>query len=302
MENVVLLLLCFALGILFRRSGRFPEGGYVVVNATIVQLAMPALILRNVHELTLTADLLAVAAMPWLIFGVGIVLFVALGRRFGWTRQTVGALAVTAGFGNNAFIGLPMVEAFYGPAMVGVGAISAQLGVNIGTNTAGIVTAAWFGSGGTVSAAAILRRIGTFPPFQAFVLALLLKPVEFPDLALNLLGRLGAMLGPLAMLSVGLQLKLSDTRDQPGPLAAGVLYKILLAPLLAAIVTFGALGMTGTVADVIVFQAAMGPQVAGAIVANEFRLNGPLAALVVGVGTAVSMVTVILCWLLLGGA
>lgn len=299
MASVLLLLLCFVLGILFRRTGRFPDGAHTVVNATIIQLAMPAIILRNVHEMNLTPDLFAVAAMPWLIFFVGAVFFVMLGRWRGWSRQTVGALAVTAGFGNNAFIGLPMVEAFYGPAMVGVAAISAQLGVNVGTNTAGIMTAAYFGSGGTVRLPAVIRRIVTFPPFQAFVLALLLKPVAFPGELLAVLERLGSMLGPLAMLSVGLQLKLSDYRGQSDALAAGVAYKILIAPLLAAAVVFGILGMRGQVADVIVFQAAMGPQVAGAIVANEFRLNGALASLVVGVGTAVSMVTVIFCWYLL---
>jgi hypothetical protein len=47
------------------------------------------------------------------------------------------------------------------------------------------------------------------------------------------------------------------------------------------------LGATGTVAHVTLFEAAMGPQIGGAIVATQYGLDPPLVTLMVGIGSAI---------------
>ena len=60
----------------------------------------------------------------------------------------------------------------------------------------------------------MIRKIVLFVPFQAFVLALLLMPFEYPVWLDDLLKRLGATLVPIALVSVGYQLQLSHVRGK----------------------------------------------------------------------------------------
>jgi predicted permease len=41
-------VVCFALGVLLRRSGRLPEDAHKVLNAFVINVALPALVLRHV--------------------------------------------------------------------------------------------------------------------------------------------------------------------------------------------------------------------------------------------------------------
>ncbi|WP_206664501.1 hypothetical protein [Dankookia rubra] len=61
-------------------------------------------------------DLLGVAAMPWLLFGVGTALFGWLGRRLRLPRPTTGAVIMLGGLGSTSLIGLPVIESCHGTA------------------------------------------------------------------------------------------------------------------------------------------------------------------------------------------
>jgi predicted permease len=74
-------------------------------------------------------------------------------------------------------------------------------------------------------------------------------------------------------------------------LAAGLGYKLLVAPMLAALLYFGVFGMRGPTADVTVFEAGMAPQVGGAIVAIQYGLDAKLITLMVGIRMILSFIT-----------
>lgn len=293
MINILVLVAALGLGYLSRSWQRFPGDGYKTINAIIIQICLPALIFRNIHSVPVGFELIYVAVTPWIIFLTCAALFLLIGLAAGWPKPTIGAVILTAGLGNNALIGLPLIEAAYGPAYIGIGAISAQLGINLATNTVGIVLAALLGNGASaVSVGSIARRIALFPPTIAFCSALLLKPMTVPPEVIQVLDRFGLMLGPLAMLSIGMQTALGDARSAPWPLGTALVFKLVAAPVLAmALVMFYMRPLT-TVSDVIVFQAAMAPQSTAAIVAAEFGLNRNLAALVVSFGTIGSAITI----------
>ncbi|MFN8882836.1 MAG: AEC family transporter, partial [Alphaproteobacteria bacterium] len=97
MTNLALLVLCIGLGLVLRRSGRLPENAPQVLNAFITNVALPAMIVRVLPEAAVTLQTLAVAAVPWALFGLGIVFFVTVGRYCGWRRDTVGALVLSGG-------------------------------------------------------------------------------------------------------------------------------------------------------------------------------------------------------------
>jgi predicted permease len=300
MPNLILLIACFLLGILMRRIGRFPDATPSVLNGFIINISLPALTLLYVHELPIDRSLAYPTAMAWVLFGLGVIFFVTLGRAAGWSRGTIGGLILVGGLANTSFIGLPMIETFYGEEHLGLGILIDQLGSYMVLSTLGILIAVTYAAG-AASPAAIAKKILTFPPFQAVLLALALKPIEYPVGAEIVLGKLGATLAPLALVSVGYQLRLGELRGRLTALSAGLAFKLVMGPAMIMALFAGALGAGGTLIQVTIFEAAMAPMIGASIVAIEHKLDPPLITLMVGIGIPLSFLTLPLWWYVLQG-
>ncbi len=300
MVNVILLIVCFLSGILLKRTGRFPAATPAALNGFVIHVSLPALALLHIHALRLDRTLLYSAAMPWLLFGAGVLFFRSLGKVLSLSRGTVGALILVGGLGNTSFVGLPMIEAYYGKEFIGTGLIVDQLGSFLVLSTLGIFTAIVY-SAGEASPRQMARKVLLFPPFQALLIALLLTPVPFPPWLGIILQKLGDTLTPLALASVGFQLQLSDIRGELKPLSLGLLFKLLLAPALLTLLYVLILGGCGKVLQVTLFEAAMAPMITAGIIAVDHDLNPPLVTLMLGIGIPLSFATLPGWWWLLRG-
>jgi hypothetical protein len=299
-NNLILLTLCFIAGMLLHRFKRMPVNTPAVLNSFIIQLALPALILLSVHDLKITGDIGLMAAMGWIVFALSAGFFWLLGRWLDLPRPTVGALILTGGLCNTAFVGLPMIEAYYGHQALASAIIVDQLGSSLVLSTLGITVAGIYSSGRpTVNEMA--RRIFLFPPFIALVIALLLIPVEYPAWLTAVLGRVSETLAPLALLSVGFQLRLGHLAGNGRNLAIGLTFKLVLVPLLLYLLYVPLLGAHGQAIQITLFEAAMPPMVTSAILATEHDLDPPLANLMVAVGILVSFFTATGWWWLMQG-
>lgn len=299
MSNYLLLGACFLLGILLRRSGRLPDNAAASLNGFVVHISLPALTLTYVHGLKLDTNLILPALMAWVMFGIGCGFFWVAAKVLGLSRATTGALMLTGGLANTSFVGLPMIETFYGPQYLGLGILIDQLGSYFVLSTLGILVASLYSPGRSVSAKTVIRRIVLFVPFQAFVLALLLMPIEFPVWLDDLLKRLGATLVPIALVSVGYQLQLSHVRGKASALTVGLFFKLVVGPALILLLFAGVLRSDWQVLSVTVFEAAMGPMIGASIVAMDHELDPPLLTLMVGVGIPLSFLTLPVWWHLL---
>lgn len=300
MANCALLAACLIAGIVLRRSGRVPDNAHLALNAVIVNLSLPALTLAVLDRATPTLSLAFAVAMPWLVFALALVAFVAVGRRLGLAPATAGALLLTAGLGNTSFLGLPMIETFYGADRMSIGILIDQLGSYLVLSLVGIPFAAALAAE-RCRWDDVARRVLAFPPFLAVLVAVAVAAsgLAYPrwlDLALE---RLGATVAPLALLSVGMQLRFEALREERVPLALGLSFKLLAAPL-ALWLACAALGGTGDVViRVALLEAAMAPMLGGGIVAMQYRLNPPLVALLLGLGIPLSFLSVPLWWAVL---
>jgi malate permease and related proteins len=295
MDNIIMLFACLAIGMALRRFERVPDNAHTSINAFIIHVSLPALTLLQVHAVRLNPSLLYAVFMPWLLFAASTALFWMIGNALRLARTTTGALAVVGGLGNTSFIGLPMIESFYGSGGMPIGIMIDQLGTYLVLSTIGILTICYY-SEATVLPRDIAKRIATFPPLIALIVALALMPVSYPAWIVSVLSRLGGTLAPLALVSVGLQLQLGALRGNRGPLAMGLGYKLVLAPLLVTLVYVGFIGLRGPTTQVTLFEAAMAPQIGGAIVATQYGLNAPLISLMVGIGTVLSFITLPIWW------
>lgn len=299
MNNLLLLILCFIAGMLLRRARRMPDNAPATLNSFIIHVSLPALTLLYIHQLKLSGDVLLTALMAWLVFALSAGFFWLVGRWLKLPRATTGALILVGGLGNTSFFGLPMVEAFYGKEGLTTAIIADQLGSFFALSILGITVAGLYSSG-RPTAALIVKRIALFPPFISLLVALLLIPVEYAEWFAVLLKRLGDTLAPLALLSVGLQLRLGHVVGNARNLAIGLGFKLVLAPLAIYLLYVQLLGAHGQTIQVTLFEAAMPPMITAAIVATEHDLDPPLVTLMVAVGLVISFFTLSAWWFLLG--
>jgi malate permease and related proteins len=115
------------------------------------------------------------------------------------------------------------------------------------------------------------------------------------------LRRLGDTLAPLALVSVGLQLRLDQLSGIKVPLSLGIAFKLLVGPALVMLVYVGLLCAAGNVVQITLFESAMAPMIGASIVAIQHGLNPPLITLLVGIGITASFLSLPLWWYVLQG-
>ena len=229
--------------------------------------------------------------MPWALLALTAAAVLLLARLFRWPRQTTGSLLLLAPLGNTSFLGFPMVTSLLGEAALPYAVIYDQLGSFLALATWGAVVIALYGQGAErPTAAALARRIATFPPFLALLAALALRPLGYHPVLARLIDALAVTLVPVVMIAVGCQLRVCVGRAVVGPLVAGLGLKLVAAPL-AALALCRALGFEGPAAAATVLEAGMPPMISAGALALLAGLAPELSAALVGLGILASFVT-----------
>ena len=142
MSNIILLFLCMLIGIALRRYGRVPDNAHAAINGFIINVSLPALTLLQIHDIHLHPTLAYAVAMPWLLFTIAAMFFWSISKLLQFSPATTGCLILVAGLGNTSFVGLPMIETFYGTGGMSVGILIDQLGTYLVLSTLGIAVGA----------------------------------------------------------------------------------------------------------------------------------------------------------------
>ena len=291
MESLVVLITCLALGVTVARIGQPPPALAPGLNWWVLNIALPALVLSIVPRLTLSVDLWYPVAAMWAVFLGGWGFFTLLGRALRWPARRIGALTLVSGLGNTAFIGYPLIEALRGPAALPVAAIADQAGVFLALAVGGTFVAAFYAHG-RVTPAMLARKVLLFPAFLALVAGLLIGRLGgLPPLAESVAARIGSTLVPLALFSVGLQLRIRLPGALWPAVAAGLCWKLVLAPAMTW--AFALLfDIAPGIASITVLQAAMAPMITAAILAQQHDLEPELSGVTLGLGILLSFLTV----------
>jgi predicted permease len=291
MSNLLLLAACLAVGMLLRHSARTPGNAHQALNSVILHVSLPAVTLRALHGFEFDPTQLWPVLMPWALFAVGAAAFWSIGRLLRLPRASVGALTLVGGLGNTSFVGLPMIESLHGRDGLGLGLLIDQLGSYLALATVGVFVAALYAGDAPSSGRAMLKKIATFPPLIALVLAIVLRPLPFPAPLDIALARIGDTLAPLALISVGVQLRLNAFRAQARLLSIGLGYKLVACPAIVFAILWLLDAELDTTSRVSMIEAAMPPMIGAGIVAAEARLDAPLVSTMIGVGIPLGLVT-----------
>jgi len=298
MSNFILIGIFVGLGLLFRKVGAFPKESAQVLNMFALYVSLPALILLKMPELRLGSEALVAAVVPWGMLLLSIVLVLLAARQLGWSRATTGVLLLVVPVGNTSFMGVPMVNAFFGASGIPYLIVYDQIGTMLIFSLYGSLILSMYGREGGLNVATVARKVVTFPPTIAALVGLALRPWPYPEAVASALHGISQSLTPLVMTAIGLQLRWRLERSVFAPLSCGLLIKLLVAPI-AALTVCRLLGMNGLSVDIAVFEAGMPPMVTAGALAVIAGMESELAVALVGIGIISSFLTLPIIYLLL---
>ena len=297
MANFILIGLCIIAGILFRKSKTLPKDAHKGINAWIIYIALPATSFKYLPHISWSNELLFPALAPICVWLLGW-LFVTLYAKFSKiSRATSGGLKLVSSLSNTSFIGFPLIIAYFSEQEIATAIICDQITFTL-LSTIGIIVAIRSSQQQKLSAKLVLKKVLTFPPLLGCILALVLpRYLNLSSLDI-LFDKLSATVGPLALFSIGLQLKFGGWFSEIKHISFALCYKLILAPL--SILTIALLlGMSGMIAKITIFEMAMPTLLTAGVVADQYNLNPKVSNLVVGMGILLSFITTGIWWLIL---
>jgi predicted permease len=245
MSNFLLILICITAGIFFRKSGSLPKDAHKGINTWIINLGLPAVSFKYLPHLELKPELLFLALSPLLVWMFGWLYITIYGlNNKKISKATLGGLKLTSLLSNTSFVGFALIIAYFSEKEIGIAIICDQITFAI-LSTVGIFVAIRSSQDQKLEASLLFKKIVMFPPIWGFVLALVLPHfINLSPLA-SFFGKIASTVGPLALFSVGLQLKFGGWLSEIKHISIALFYKLMLAPLLISLVAlaFGLKGM-----------------------------------------------------------
>lgn len=297
MANFILIGLFVSLGILFRRIKAFPEDTAQTLNMFALYVSLPAVILLKAPELTLTGETVVAAIVPWCMLLVSAAGILFLSKRCNWSRSTTGVLMLVVPLGNTSFMGVPMVNAFFGEAGIPHLILYDQIGTMVIFATYGSAILSYY-SGEKSGARTMVRRALLFPPTLALFVGLLCRNWGYPETMVGVLQNLSGTLTPLVMTAIGFQMTLRLRPTTLAPLCTGLAIKLMIAPLIA-LLGCRLLGIESLAADISIFEAGMPPMVTASALAAAAGMGVELAIALAGLGIVLAFVSLPLLYALI---
>ncbi|OWK72660.1 AEC family transporter [Pedobacter sp. AJM] len=297
MANFILIGICILAGIFFRKSKTLPKDAHKGINAWIIYVALPAVSFKYLPHITWTKDLLFPALAPVVVWMFGW-LFITLYSQFrNISKATSGGLKLISSLSNTSFVGFPLIIAYFSEKELAVAIICDQVTFTL-LSTIGIIVAIRSSQQQKLNVKLVLKKVLTFPPLIGCILALTVP--RYIDLsALDVLfDKLAGTVGPLALFSIGLQLKFGGWFGEIKHISFALLFKLILAPLAILMIAL-LLGMNGIITKITIFEMAMPTLLTAGVVADQYNLNPKLSNLVVGLGILLSFITTAIWWFVL---
>lgn len=292
MDSIILIFICLLAGVGLQNIKAIPANTHVALNQFVIYISLPALALYYIPKIEISSKLLYPLGVAWVGFLLAWVFFAGLGKWFGWPKKLIGCLVLTGGLGNTSFVGFPVIEALYGQKGLKTAIVVDQPGTFVVMATLGIIVAAAY-SKEAAGASGIFRKILVFPPFLAFSAGAIMNisGFDFTDMVQPVFQKLGATVTPVALVAVGLQLKIEMRSRHWGFLTLGLFYKLILMPAILFLLYKTILGGRGLEIDVAIMEAAMAPMITAAILASAHGLKPRLAGMMIGIGIPLAFLT-----------
>lgn len=291
MVNFILIIFCICAGMLFKHFKLIPENASKSINIWVLYIALPAVSFKYIPQISWSTQLFFPVLSPILVVA-GSWIFMELYCRYkGYSQRSRSTLELSSAYSNTSFIGFPLIIAYYGEQNLSIAIICDQVNFML-LATVGIICAIKGDRSNTegIKVTGLIKRLVTFPPFIACILALVLGKYIDMSMTEPFFDKIASTVAPLALFSVGLQLQFKGMKREITQISMTLLYKLMLAPALVLIAAL-ALGVKGDIARVSIMEAAMPTLITASMVVQQFRLNTKLINLIIGIGIILSLFT-----------
>ncbi len=288
-NTLALVFALVAIGYVLAWRGILREGAGEALGDFVVSVAIPALLFRtlsqadfgNVKPLALWTTYFTSIMLTW------VVATLVIRRSFGRDARSGVVAGLSASFSNLLLLGLPVIFALFGQS--GTETLSLILAIHLPIMmTASVVLneRAEMHDGlreRQTSLLTTLRRLLVSLASNPLVLGILagviwrFLPFNLPDFLSELIDRLAAVAGTLALISLGLSLhRFGIARNVPQAATMTVL-KLLLMPSIATMVSL-AIGLSPPQAHIVIVAAAMPTGINPYLLATRFGTGAAVAS------------------------
>jgi predicted permease len=293
--RVALLIGLFAAGFIARRAGwlKPPQAGFML--RLVINVGLPAMFIADVSRIPLRMDLIALPASSLAIMVVSWGLSLLLGRALHLTRTDQGTTTICGMSINNGFL-FPFVIAVWGAAGFGYMALF-DLGHVLGQSFLVYAIAATYG-GRAAGFGSVVRRVLTFPPLWALLVALLINGsgMALPDGLVTVLRTVGQLVLLLVIIALGVLFDVRLLKDRRVP---AIICLRMLVGFALGWLCVEAFGLTGMARSAVLLGAAAPIGFNAVVLSDMEKLNRELAASAASISVLIGLVYAPLAlWLL----
>lgn len=292
--NIFVLL---ASGYLAKRTKVIPQNQLIIFVDFALTFALPALIFDKVYHVELNYHLFSVIACALGANFIAMLFVFVLGKVLSFSKATTASMALLAMFGNSLFVGLPVLSGYLGEDIANEVILYDQLVTCVPVAIFGPLILSW----ATPSHVSLVKnafKILKFPPFVAFILALIARNFSLPEFIFEPLKVFSGAVVPVVLFAVGLGLGFGAVRSCARNTAILLFLRMIVAPSLFALFAF-IWGIEVSPSYMVgIIEVAMPPMVLVSAMILKAGLDTNLAISAVAVGVCFTFINVpVIFWL-----
>lgn len=290
MSNFILIFIYLIFGYLFSNTSFFRPNIPNILNKLVIYMSLPAMILLQIPRLELSSENMIPVIIAWIVILSSALLVLLVSRYFHFPKEIQGILLLLAPLGNTSFLGIPIIQSYYGDDAIPYVLIYDQFGSFLALATYGTFIVSYYSSAAQVSIKSIAKKLFTFPPFISLLLAFTMVGIDYNKTLENILYIMANTIVPFAVIAVGMQLQLILPKNDIKPLSIALFIKIIISPIIA-IVICKLFGWHGEIANVSIMESGMAPMITAGAMASLAGISPRLISAILGYGILFSFIT-----------
>ncbi len=300
LTSILVLVLLILLVVFLRHKGLLKEENGLLFSWLVMQVTLPALIFTALSHSEMQWQYFLLFLIMMSVEMILLALSWGIGRMLKLRREQMGSFMLASSFGSSALLGYALIAEVFpdNSAVLTEAAFVSELGVGLPFFIIGVMIAIYYGSH-EQKEISLLEGALPFvrsPIFFSIVSGVLWSVLSLPTK--------GAVIAPffdvidliaqantfLVALTVGVLLKFGSLRDIMVIIAATILLKLILSPLLVSLPA-GLMDLEIWQRQVLILEAAMPSAMLSVVLANRYGCDARLAAKLVFVTLFVSILS-----------
>ncbi|ABK83010.1 AEC family transporter [Campylobacter fetus] len=285
------IFILLASGYLAKKTKVLAQNQSIFFIDFVLCFALPALIFDKIYHVTIDTHLINIILTGLTSSIIAMFIAVGAGIVFKFKKPTIVSLALLSMFGNTLFVGMPIVEGFFGDSALNEVIFYDQLATGIPISILGPLILS-LGAPAKVSIIQNTMKILKFPPFVALLLGLICKNFELPDVIFAPLRMFASSVVPVALFAVGIGLGFNSIKSAWKSSLVVLGAKMVLAPAIFVLITMifdiklNQSWMVG------LLETAMPPMVLASAMILKANLDTNLAISSVALGIIFTFITI----------